>query len=58
MATQESGDFNCVGKVTQIVHRDDYMSDIRLRDMSGETWFSTISRRKYPRVMEGEIIKI
>ena len=27
-AEQEDGDFNILGKITQVVHRDNYMSDI------------------------------
>lgn len=57
-ATEEEGDFNVVAKVTQIVHRDYYTSDIRLKDLSKTTWFLTISRRKFPRLYEGCIIKI
>ncbi len=34
------------------------MSDIRLKDKGNDTWFATISRKKYPRVLEGEIVKI
>jgi len=54
----EEGDFNVLGKVTQVVHRDDYMSDIRITDLSNTTWFATISWKKFPRVKEGELIKI
>lgn len=57
-AEEEEGDFNVVAKVTQIVHRDYYTSDIRLKDISKQTWFLTISRRKFPRLQEGMIIKI
>ncbi len=42
-AEKEDGDFNVLGKVTQIVHRDSYMSDIRITDLSNTTWFATIS---------------
>lgn len=34
------------------------MSDIRITDASSTTWFATISRKKFPRVKEGELIKI
>lgn len=57
-AEQEDGDFNILGKVTQVVHRDNYMSDIRIQDRTYDTWFATISRRKFPRVVEGEIVKV
>lgn len=57
-AEQEEGDFNVVAKVTQIIHRDQYTSDIRLKDVSKSTWFLTVSRRKFPRLQEGIIIKI
>lgn len=57
-ARQEEGDFNVVGKVTQIVHRDYYTSDLRVKDTSKATWFLTVSRRKFPRLYEGVIIKI
>lgn len=57
-ATEEDGDFNVLGKITQVVHRDNWMSDIRIQDRSGKTFFTTISRRKFPRAQEGEIIKI
>jgi hypothetical protein len=54
----EDGDFNIMGRVTQVVHRDHYMSDIRLKDGSNTTWFATVSRKKFPRVTEGEVVKI
>lgn len=57
-AEQEEGDFNILGKITQVVHRDNYMSDIRIQDKTNDTWFATISRRKFPRVVEGEIVKV
>ena len=57
-AEQEDGDFNILGKVTQVVHRDNYMSDVWIADKTNETWFATISRRKFPRVKEGEIVKV
>jgi hypothetical protein len=57
-AEQEDGDFNVVAKITQIVHRDYYTSDIRLKDISKNTWFLTVSRRKFPRLKENTIIKI
>jgi hypothetical protein len=57
-AEQEEGDFNVLGKVTQVVQRDDFMNDIRIKDQSGSTWFATISRRKFPRVVEGEVVKV
>lgn len=57
-AAEEEGDFNIVAKVTQIVHRDHYTSDIRLKDISKSTWFLTVSRRKFPRLQENAIIKI
>mmetsp|Transcript_10106 Transcript_10106/g.11512 ORF Transcript_10106/g.11512 Transcript_10106/m.11512 type:complete len:148 (+) Transcript_10106:366-809(+) len=55
---EEDGDFNMVGKISQIVHRDHYTSDVRIKDISKHTWFLTVSRRKFPRIEEGCIIKI
>lgn len=57
-AAEEEGDFNVVAKVTQIVNRDYYTADIRLKDTSKSTWFLTISRRKFPRIEENSIVKI
>lgn len=57
-AAEEEGDFNIVAKITQIVQRDYYTSDIRLKDLSKNTWFLTVSRRKFPRLQENSIIKI
>lgn len=57
-ARDEEGDFNIVGKVTQIVHRDYYTSDLRIKDLSKATWFLTVSRRKFPRIFENSVIKI
>lgn len=54
----EDSDFNVVAKVTQIIHRDQYTSDLRIKDISKRTWFLTISRRKFPRLQENMIIKI
>lgn len=57
-AAEEEGDFNVVARITQIVHRDHYTSDIRLKDASKATWFMTVSRRKFPRLLEGSVVKI
>ena len=57
-ADKEEGDFNVVAKVTQIIHRDQYTSDIRLKDVSKATWFLTVLKRKFPRLQENIIIKI
>lgn len=57
-AEEEEGDFNVLARVSQVVHRDDYMSDIWITDNTNSTWFATISRKKFPRVKEGELIKI
>jgi hypothetical protein len=57
-AAEEEGDFNVVARITQIVQRDSYTSDIRLKDQSKATWFLTVSRRKFPRLQEGSVVKI
>lgn len=57
-AEQEPGDFDVMGQVVQLIHRDEYTSDIRIKDSSDETWFINILRRKFPRVSEGEFVKI
>lgn len=57
-ADEEEGDFNVLGKITQIVPRDGFMSDIWITDASNSTWFATISRKKFPRIKEGELVKI
>ena len=57
-AGEEEGDFNVVARVTQIVQRDFYTADVRLKDQSKATWFLTVSRRKFPRLQEGSVVKI
>jgi len=47
-AEKEEDDFNVLGRVSQVVHRDNYMSDIRITDNSNTTWFATISKKRYP----------
>lgn len=55
---KEEGDFNIIGRVTQAVHRDAFMQDIRITDEDNNTIFATVSRKKFPRVEEGTVIKI
>lgn len=57
-AADEEGDFNVLARVTQIVDRDHYTEDIRLKDASKATWFLTVSKRKFPRLYEGSVVKI
>ena len=57
-ASKKSGDFDVVAKITQMFELDDYTNEIKLRDMSGATYYVLALKVKFPHLKTGSVIKI
>ena len=51
-------DFDVLGKITQIIAKDAYENCVRIKDTSGTTAFMTVSKRKFPELAEGDVVRI
>jgi hypothetical protein len=57
-ASKQNGDFDVVAKITQMFELDDYTNEIKLRDMSGSTYYVLALKVKFPHLKTGAVIKI
>jgi hypothetical protein len=55
---KKSVDFDVVAKITQIFELDDYTNEIKLRDMSGATYYVLALKVKFPHLKTGAVIKV
>ena len=55
---KKSGDFDVVAKITQMFELDDYTNEIKLRDMSGATYYVLALKVKFPHLKTGAVIKV
>jgi hypothetical protein len=51
-------DFDVHGKITQIHEFDEYTNEIRLRDNSGESWYTLCTKLKFPHLRAGQTVYI
>lgn len=57
-ASKKSGDFDVVAKITQMFELDDYTNEVKLRDMSGTTYYVLALKVKFPHLKTGAVVKI
>ena len=57
-ASKKSGDFDVVAKITQMFELDDYTNEVKLRDMSGTTYYVLALKVKFPHLKTGSVVKI
>merc|ERR1712086_25549 len=51
-------DFDVHGKIPQIHEFDEYTNEIRLRDNSGESWYTLCTKLKFPHLRAGQTVYI
>jgi hypothetical protein len=51
-------DFDVQGRITQIHEFDEYTNEIRLRDNSGDSWYTLCTKLKFPHLRSGNAIYI
>lgn len=57
-AQSQKKDFDVVAKVLQIFEMDEYTNELKLKDASGQTWYSLALKLKFPHLRAGEVVKI
>jgi hypothetical protein len=57
-ASEKGEDFDVIAKVLQVFELDDYTNELKLRDLSGETFYTLALKVKFPHLKAGSVIKI
>lgn len=57
-ASKSQGDFDVVAKVLQVFELDEYTNELKLRDQSGETFFTLALKLKFPHIRQGSVVRI
>jgi hypothetical protein len=57
-ASKQTGDFDVVAKVLQVFELDDYTNELKLRDQSGETFYTLALKLKFPHIRQGSVVRI
>jgi hypothetical protein len=57
-AAQGDKDFDLLAKVTKLFNKDAHTNELRLKDASGDTWFLSLSKTKYPEVHEDDVVRV
>lgn len=57
-ASKANGDFDVVAKILQIFELDEYTNELKLRDASGETYYTLALKLKFPHINQGSVVRI
>jgi hypothetical protein len=57
-ASKSTSDFDVVAKVCQVFELDEYTNELKLRDASGETYWTLALKLKFPHVRSGSVVRI
>jgi len=57
-ASKQSNDFDVVAKVLQVFELDEYTNELKLRDASGETFYTLALKLKFPHLRQGSVVRI
>jgi len=57
-AHKQDKDFDVVAKVLQVFELDEYTNELKLRDASGETYYTLALKLKFPLVRQGSVVRI
>jgi hypothetical protein len=57
-AAKQSGDFDVCAKVLQVFELDEYTNELKLRDNSGETFYTLALKLKFPHIRSGSVVRI
>jgi len=52
------GDFDCLAKILHIHELDEYTNELRLKDASGQVWFTLALKLKFPLLKAGEVVRV
>lgn len=57
-ASKANGDFDVVAKILQIFELDEYTNELKLRDGSGEIFYTLALKLKFPHLRQGAVVRI
>jgi len=57
-ATSTGGDFDVNARVLQVFELDEYTNELKLRDGSGEIFFTLALKLKFPHLRQGSVVRI
>lgn len=57
-ARTASGDFDVLAKVLSIFEMDEYTNELKLRDASGEIFYTLAIKLKFPHIRAGQVVRI
>jgi hypothetical protein len=57
-ASKQANDFDVVAKVLQVFELDEYTNELKLRDQSGETFYTLALKLKFPHIRHGSVVRI
>jgi hypothetical protein len=57
-AVKQESDFDVVAKVQQVFELDEYTNELKLRDNSGETFYTLALKLKFPHIRQGSVVRI
>jgi Telomeric single stranded DNA binding POT1/CDC13 len=56
--SNEKGDFDCLAKIAHIHELDEYTNELRLRDASGQTYYTLALKLKFPNLHQNDIVRV
>lgn len=57
-ASKQDKDFDVVAKILQVFELDEYTNELKLRDQSGEVYYTLALKLKFPHLRAGSVVKI
>nr|AAC27615.1 alpha telomere binding protein [Oxytricha trifallax] len=57
-AQAQKGDFDVVAKILQIHELDEYTNELKLKDASGQVFYTLALKLKFPHLRTGEVVRI
>lgn len=57
-AKAQKQDFDAVAKIVGIHEMDAYTNELKLRDLSGSTWYTLALRLKFPHLKTGQVVRV
>jgi len=57
-AQAQKGDFDVLAKILQVFELDEYTNELKLKDQSGQVFYTLALKLKFPHLRAGEVVRI
>jgi hypothetical protein len=57
-AQAQKGDFDVVARILQVHELDEYTNELKLKDVSGQVFYTLALKLKFPHLRSGEVVRI